>query len=286
MTMTVEREISPWAVAERALVLVGAVVAILGAAWGSGAFGGTPIEEAAGGVLAADATLLAPATPAFAVWSVIYAALAVFAVVQALPTLGSSPRLRAIAWPVLAAMLLNAAWIYVVQREWLAASVGVLAAILIALGIAAARLGRGRPASLLVAAVSDAPVGLYLGWATVATVANVTAVVAWWLGSDPEDGMPAAVGVLVATGFLGIAMVRDLSVSPVLAWTTTATLAWGLAWIGEGRLYGTPEDTVVGWTAIGAAGAIVLTTAVATVAAQVRALRWARRQRDRGSQVG
>ncbi|WP_062526788.1 tryptophan-rich sensory protein [Lysinimicrobium rhizosphaerae] len=281
MTMTVEREISPWGVAQRALVAIGAVLAIVGAAWGSGAFGGTPIEEAADGVLAADATLLAPATPAFGVWSVIYTALAVFAVVQALPTLGSSPRLRGIAWPVLAAMVLNAAWIYVVQREWLAASVGVLAAILVALGFAAARLCRARPASFLVAAVSDAPVGLYLGWATVATVANITAVAAWWLGSDPGDGMPVAVGVLVATGFLGIAMVRDLSISPVLAWTTTATLAWGLAWIGEGRLHGTPEDTIVGWTAIGAAGAIVLTTAVTTVATHVRVLRWARRQRER-----
>ncbi|WP_156155957.1 tryptophan-rich sensory protein [Demequina phytophila] len=282
MTVTAERDISTRDVIERALVATGAVLAITGAAWGSGAFGGVPVEDAAGGVLASDATLLAPGSAAFGVWAVIYVALAVFAVVQALPGPGASPRIRAVAWPLLAAMVLNAGWIWVVQREWLAASVGVLAVILVALGVAAARLSRSRPATAVEAAAADAPVGLYLGWATVATVANVTAVGAWWVGSDPGDGTWAAVGVLVATAFVGIAMARDLSPSPVLAWTATATLAWGLAWIGEERLFGQPDDAAVGWAAIGAAAAVVLTTAITTVATQVRALRWAHRHRPRG----
>ncbi|WP_062520689.1 tryptophan-rich sensory protein [Demequina silvatica] len=278
MTVAAERDISTRDVLERALVAAGAVLAIAGAAWGSGAFGGTPIEDAAGGIFAADATLLAPGSPAFGVWSVIYAALAVFAVAQALPGPGASPRIRAVAWPLLAAMVLNAAWIWVVQREWIAASMAVLAAILVCLGVAAARLARSRPETVVEAVAADAAVGLYLGWATVATVANVTAVGAWWVGSDPEDGTWAAVGVLVATAFVGIAMARDLSTSPVLAWTTTATLAWGLAWVGEARLFALPDDATVAWAAIGAAASVVLTTAVTTVATQVRALRWARRR--------
>ena len=111
------------------VVAIGAVVAIAGAAWGSGAFGGTPIKEAADGALAPDSTLLGAATPAFQIWSLIYAGLALFAVVQALPSRASDARYRSTAWWVLASMVLNAAWIAVVQAGWLAASAAVLLAI-------------------------------------------------------------------------------------------------------------------------------------------------------------
>src|SRR4051794_15480245 len=93
------------------VVLLGAVVAIGGAAVGSGAFGGQAIQDAAGGALSATATPLAPDRPAFSIWSLIYLGLAVFAVVQALPGRGGDVRLRAVSWWVLASMLLNALWI-------------------------------------------------------------------------------------------------------------------------------------------------------------------------------
>jgi len=66
-------------------VAASAAFALIGAFVGSGAAGGTPIQDAAGGALAADATLIAPATPAFSVWSVIYLGLIVYAVWQLLP---------------------------------------------------------------------------------------------------------------------------------------------------------------------------------------------------------
>ena len=43
---------------------------ILGTLVGVGVLG-TRVEESSGGALAADATLLAPASPAFSIWSVI-----------------------------------------------------------------------------------------------------------------------------------------------------------------------------------------------------------------------
>ncbi|WP_296664410.1 tryptophan-rich sensory protein [Demequina sp.] len=267
-TITADRTTAP--VATRVVVAAGAVLAIVGAAWGSGAFGGTPIQEAAGGALAADATLLAPATPAFAIWSVIYTGLLVFAVYQALPRPGSRPRVRSVAWHVLAAMVLNAAWIAVVQEGWLLASVGVLAAIVVVLVLAVARLGQSGPSTFIEALALDLPVGLYLGWASVATVANVTAFGVVWFGLEPGEGMPAAVGVLVAVGFLAIAVARDLARTATLAWATTGAMAWGVVWIGEGRLNGTPSDAVVGWTAVGVAAVAVAATLVTTVAARVR----------------
>ncbi|MET0842976.1 MAG: tryptophan-rich sensory protein, partial [Mycetocola sp.] len=54
------------------VVLVSALLAIAGSFVGSGAAGGTPIAEASGGALSADATPVAPAGPAFAIWTVIY----------------------------------------------------------------------------------------------------------------------------------------------------------------------------------------------------------------------
>jgi hypothetical protein len=61
-------------------VLALAVLATVGAAVGSGAFGGTPIAQAADGALSASATPVAPGSPAFSIWSVIYAGLLAYAV--------------------------------------------------------------------------------------------------------------------------------------------------------------------------------------------------------------
>ncbi|WP_062385832.1 hypothetical protein [Demequina iriomotensis] len=282
MTVTAQRRITPGDLVARGVVAASAILAILGGAWGSGAFGGTPIEEAVDGALASDATLIAPAAPAFAIWGAIYAGLAVFAVAQALPRPGSSSRVRAASLPMLLAMVMSFVWVYTIQHGWLAASVGACAALVACLGWAAAVLVRRPARGLLEAATIDLPVGLFLGWAAVATVANVTALGAWWLGTPADAGMPAALGVLVGTGFLGVAMVRDLSASPALGWVATAGFAWGLAWIGEGRLHGEPADALVGWTALAAAACVVLTTAVATIAAAVARVVRARRARERG----
>ena len=53
----------PWQV----LLAAAAVVAVIAAVLGSGAFWGTPIAEAADGALAADATFVAPGGAAFSI---------------------------------------------------------------------------------------------------------------------------------------------------------------------------------------------------------------------------
>ena len=53
----------------RQIVVIAAVVFMLiAAAVGTGAFGGTPVQDLQDGALDADASLLAPATPAFSIW--------------------------------------------------------------------------------------------------------------------------------------------------------------------------------------------------------------------------
>ena len=81
---------------------------ILGTLVGIGVLG-TRVEESSGGALAADATLLAPASPAFSIWSVIYGGLAAYTIWQWLPANTANIRARRSGWLVALSMLLNAA---------------------------------------------------------------------------------------------------------------------------------------------------------------------------------
>ncbi len=259
-TRSTEATLTSADTARRWTVLIGAIVAIAGAAWGSGAFGGTPIQDAAGGALAADATLLAPASTAFSIWSVIYLGLVVFAIFQFLPSHATDPRLRATSWWVLASMLLNAVWIGVIQAGWLWASVVVIAVLAAVLAVAAKRLATTPPSSWAERLTTDVPVGLYLGWVVVATLADITATIASGIdGFAPGDGVGIAIAVLVVAAALAVAIVRGLRASAALSIATGVAIAWGLWWIASGRLTDSPESVAVGWAA-GLAAIIALAT--------------------------
>jgi len=241
-------------------VLIGSLLAIAAAAVWSGAWGGTPIQDAAGGALAADATLVAPATSAFSIWSFIYAGLLLFAFYQLAPSRASDPRLRAIAWWVLASMVLNAVWIAVIQAGWLWASVLVIAALVAVLGVIASRLAGSPPQNWTERLTTDVALGLYLGWVVIATVANLTAAIASGLSDfSPGDGTACAIGVLVVAAVLSATLAWKLRPSPALAFATGVALAWGLWWIAVGRLTEAPDSVAVGWAA-GVAAIIAFST--------------------------
>jgi hypothetical protein len=239
------------------VVIVSMVLAIVGSAFGSGAFGGRPIQEASGGALAADSTLLAPGVGAFQIWSVIYLGLVAYAVLQALPSRRASARHRRIGWPAAASMLLNAAWIISVQLDLLALSVPVIVALLAVLIAIVLRLGPTEGTAERV--VTDGTFGLYLGWVTIATVADVAAVLnaAGFRGLGlPADGW--AVAVLVVAAAIGVltALRTGARIAPALA------LAWGLAWIAIARSTAAPESAPVA-IAAAVAAAVVLAAPVA-----------------------
>ncbi|MDP3969892.1 MAG: hypothetical protein Q8Q02_16625 [Nocardioides sp.] len=225
-------------------VLLSAIVAVVGSTLGSGAFGGTPIDQAAGGALDADATLIAPAGPAFSIWGLIYAALLLLAVVQALPSRRHDARLDAVGWWVAASLLLNLAWIAVVQGGWLLLSLVVIAALTVVL-VRTWALLRERAASRAQLLTVDVPLGLYLGWVVAATAANAAAYVDAEL-FDVE--VPYALLLLVvATGLsAGLALAHRAGAA------VAGATAWGAAWIAYGRLTGEPASEVVGLVAIGA----------------------------------
>ncbi|PFG39132.1 TspO/MBR related protein [Georgenia soli] len=247
------------------------VLCLVGSALGVGAFGGTPIADAAGGALSADATHLAPGTGAFSVWSLIYAGLAAYTIFQWLPGQAAAPRQRRIGWWVAASMLLNAGWILVVQAGRLWPSVLVIAVLLVVLATIFTQLVRVRGAGALEAVVVDGTLGLYLGWVSVATCANVAAalVAAGFdgLGLAPEVWSAVVLAVVAAIG-VGLAVFGRGRLAPA------ATIVWGLSWIAVARATGEPHSVP---TAVAAVLAAVVVT-VATV--------WLRLTRGRNTHRG
>lgn len=239
------------------VVIMSVVLAIVGSAIGSGAFGGTPIAEAAGGALAADATLLAPGAGAFQIWSVVYLGLLAYAVHQALPKQAARDRHRRVGWWAAASMLLNAAWILSIQAGLLALSVPVIVALVAVLVVTVLRLGPadGWPDRL----IGDGTFGLYLGWVTIATVANATALLqqTGFAGFGVTSAAWAVLVLLVAAAIgVGTAAGDDARFAPAIA------LAWGLGWIAVARAAGEPQSAVVAVAASVAAVVVLLAPVV------------------------
>lgn len=244
----------------RVAVLAGAVLMLVAAVIGSGAAGGTPIAEAAGGALAADATPVAPAGPAFAIWSVIYAGLLSLALWQALPAQRTNARLHALDPLVVGSLLLNGAWILAVQLGRLALSVALIGALVAVLAAIYVRLVATPPAGRVEAVLLDGTMGVYLGWVAVATVANVSAwLAALGVATGRAPGAAAtvaAVAALAAAGALGVALVRY---SRGRAGVPLA-MVWGLGWIAAGRLAGDLVSVPTAVAAIAACVAIAAAT--------------------------
>lgn len=240
----------------RQIVVVAAAVAmLLGTLAGVGLLGGTPIQDSVQGAFSSDASLLTPAGPAFSIWSVIYLGLAAFTVWHSLsPT---DRRARRIGWPAAASMVLNAAWLLVVQAGWIWLSVAVIAALAIDLGILLQRLG-GRPSSSWgTRLVLDGTFGLYLGWVSVATVANVTAALT---GSPADPGGRTAEFVSVAVLVVVVALAGVFVNKLGARWAVALAMAWGLAWIAVARLTGGTPSRITAVAAVVAAVVILALT--------------------------
>lgn len=244
------------------VVAVSAVLAVVGSFFGSGAAGGTPIAEAAGGALSADATLIAPAGPAFSIWTLIYLGLLAYAVWQFFPSVRASSRHRVLGYPIAASMLLNAAWILSVQAGLLWLSVMIIAVLLAVLCIAYSICIRRPPRALADALITDGTIGLYLGWVAIATAANLTAALVA-SGFDGAGIAPEVWSVLVvelaAIAIAVLGVVSRGGLAPMLS------ASWGLAWVAVGRLGGEPHSVATGVAAIIGIALIVVATLTARV---------------------
>ena len=164
-----------------------------------------------------------PAGYVFSIWGIIYIGLIAYAVFQVLPSQKENPRLQSTGWWVVLGSLANCTWIFLWHYEQF---VGTLAAMLILLATLIAvylRLGISRfKVSTGETWAVRVPFSIYLGWITVATVANVTDVLDYtgW----NQFGISAAIwmvvilaAVLVITGLMNF-LRRDVAFAGVLLW--------------------------------------------------------------------
>ena len=236
-------------------VVISEVLCVIGTLVGVGVIGGPEVQQAAGGALAADATYIAPAAPAFQIWSVIYLGLFVYTVWQFLPGQTTNPRHRAMGWLAAASMILNALWLLVVRAGWISLSVVVIIALVVVLGLLIRTLHRHPATSTIEAVISDGTFGLYLGWVSVAVLANIAASL---VQSGYDPGLPgvAVITSLVLVAATGLGVIYALAFGGRIA--VAAAMAWGLAWIAYGRWTGEPVSALVTLVAIVCAVAVIV----------------------------
>lgn len=247
------------------VVTVSAILMVVGALFGTGLLG-QAVEHSAGDSLSDQATLVAPMGPAFSIWSVIYAGLIAYTVWQWLPFRAATQRARATGWLAAISMLLNGAWLLVTQFDWIWASVVIIVVLAVVLGRLVHSMNsvpltsdRNTAEGVVDRIVVDGTFGLYLGWVSIATVANITAALVS-SGVDPgiETAELLAVAVLVVAGVIGIVLALVLRGRL----TVGIALCWGLTWVAIGRLTDEPESSMTGITAAIVAAVVLIVTVV------------------------
>lgn len=188
-----------------------------------------------------------PAGYVFSIWGLIYLGLTLYTVYQLLPAQRSNPRLEAVSLPFLISSLANATWIFLWHYEFFPATLLAMITLLITLIVIYQRLGVGReqvnaPETWLV----RIPFQIYLGWVSVATIANVTSVLdylnwgGWGLSEQIWAVIMLAVSVLLAW-MVGLTR-KDPAFMAVVVWALIGIaaaqsehpLVAGSSWAGAG----------------------------------------------------
>ncbi|MDE3088096.1 MAG: tryptophan-rich sensory protein [Chloroflexota bacterium] len=167
-----------------------------------------------------------PAGYVFAIWGIIYIGLIAFGVYQALPAQRDNVRLNRIGYLFALSCLANSVWIFLWHYNFFPLTVVVMLLLLLLLIAIYLRLdiGRSRVTQIEKWCV-DIPFSIYLGWISVATIANITDLLYDWnwdgFGINPQAW---AVIMLVAAAVISLAMTltrRDVAFLLVIIWAFT-----------------------------------------------------------------
>lgn len=164
--------------------------------------------------------LFTPADYVFSIWGLIYLALIVYAVYQGLPSQRHNPRLERTGYLFVLSCVLNVAWLLAWHNLLIPLSLVLMVCLLGTLITLYERLGTGRFAVPTAERWAvRVPFSLYLGWITVATVANA-GVAFYNAGWREGAAFWTAVAILVATAvtLTIIARRRDYVFGLVVIW--------------------------------------------------------------------
>jgi hypothetical protein len=179
---------------------------------------------------------------AFAIWSVIYAGLVLFALWQLWPGVKETPALKALAWPSALTIFGCGVWILAsaLNQRW--ASVAI---ILISAGTLVIALARApRPANRIVLW----PLSLLAGWLTIASALNVLTIMT-------AEGLVGDSRAWALGGLAAVALIGSAATWAIGSFAYPLPIIWGL--IGVWAAEQTEKPTVAV-----AAGAVALTLLV------------------------
>jgi hypothetical protein len=189
----------------------------------------------------------APAGYVFSIWGLIYLGLIIYAVYQALPSQRQNPWLQATGWWVVLGGIANSTWIFLWHYEQFPLTIIAMLVLLATLIITYLQLGNGR---------TDAPLAeklavrilfsIYLGWITVATIANVTSLLDYlkWNGFG-----------ISAVTWMGIMLAAVLVITTLMNFTRrdlayTLVILWALAGIAI-KFSTLPQVALPAWITFG-----------------------------------
>lgn len=200
-----------------------------------------------------------PAGYVFSIWGIIYIGLIAYTIFQALPSQRQNPRMRATGWWVVLSGIANSSWIFLWHYNQFPLTIVVMLVLLAALVMIYLGL---RPAGVKVSKAESwaarVPFSIYLGWITVATIANATDVLDYlkWdrFGIAPETWM-----VILLAAVLGITALvnftrRDIAYTLVILWALAGISAKQAAFTAVT----TPTWITFGLVAATLAGAFML----------------------------
>jgi hypothetical protein len=168
-------------------------------------------------------TLVTPAGYVFSIWGIIYLLLGIFVVFQALPSQQGKEYHKKIGLLFALSSLANIVWLLLWQFEYLAFSVVLMLLLLTTLISIYLRLLVGKSdAALREKLAVHLPFSVYLGWITIATIANVSAALVsiGWDGFGINAEAWAALVVIVALiiTLLVVATRKDVAYALVIIW--------------------------------------------------------------------
>lgn len=188
-----------------------------------------------------------PAGYVFSIWGLVYLGWIAFVIFQFLPSQKQSPRLRSLGLLFALSCVFNAAWLFCWHYELFGLSVLVMLALLATLIAAYQRLDvAGTHVGALEKWCVDIPFSIYLGWISVATIANISDwlySIGWTgFGIDPQIW---ALIMLTVAALLALTMAltrQDSGFLLVLAWAfvgigikqSAAILVSAAAWVAAG----------------------------------------------------
>ena len=193
--------------------------------------------------------LFVPAGYVFSIWAVIYSGLIIYTIYQALPSQRENKVLNQIAPYYWFSSLANIVWIFLWHYEifsltWIVMLVllGSLILLYLAFSRARDRLNTKEKAFIKL------PFSIYLGWISVATVANITQVLFYFdwnsWGLSPQIWTAIMLSVATLLGALMLFRERDIAYTIVLIWAfigiavkqADVTLVFTYAWVTVGFL--------------------------------------------------